>query len=121
MAKRTSHKKRKTTKAQKPVGIDTLRSDIDKLAGDLREMFHHVGAKGKDKLLENKKQLDSLIKTLKDQAEEKRDKARDYLRKKNRKITDKGIKQIEEKPLTAVSAALATGLVLGMLLRRNDM
>jgi ElaB/YqjD/DUF883 family membrane-anchored ribosome-binding protein len=106
-------------KVEASVDLDTLKGDIQRLTNDLKEMLHSVGAQGKEKLEEHKKRLESAIKTLRGEAREKFDEAYDSLREHGKEAMDLSRKKIEEKPLTAVVAALGVGVVLGILIGRR--
>jgi len=108
-----------SVKAESTVELETLREDVSKLANDLKEMLHNVGAQGKDKLMENKKRLEDAIKTLRGEAKEKFDEAYECFREHSKEAVEKSRKQIEEKPLTAVFTALGVGVIIGILVGRR--
>ena len=101
------------------VEMETLKSDVLKLTNDLKEVLHTVGAQGKEKLIENKKKLESALKTLKGEAKEKFDEAYESFREHGKEAVEVSRKKIEEKPLTAVVTALGVGVVLGILIGRR--
>jgi ElaB/YqjD/DUF883 family membrane-anchored ribosome-binding protein len=101
------------------VELETLKGDVLKLSNDLKEMLHNVGAQGKEKLAENKKRLESALKTLRGEAKEKFDEAYESIREHSKEAVDKSRKQIEEKPLTAVFTALGVGVIIGILVGRR--
>jgi ElaB/YqjD/DUF883 family membrane-anchored ribosome-binding protein len=106
-------------KAESTVELETLRSDVSKLANDLKEMLHNVGSQGREKLVENKKRLESALKTLRGEAKEKFDEAYECLRESSKEAVEKSRKQIEEKPFTAVFTALGVGVIIGILVGRR--
>jgi ElaB/YqjD/DUF883 family membrane-anchored ribosome-binding protein len=106
-------------KGEVSVEMEALKADVSKLSNDLREMLHTVGTQGKEKLIENKKRLESALKTLKGQAQEKFEDAREYICEHGQEAMEKSRKQIKEKPLTAVGIAFGVGILLGALLRRR--
>jgi ElaB/YqjD/DUF883 family membrane-anchored ribosome-binding protein len=101
------------------VELETLKNDVQKLAGDLKDVLHTVGAQGKEKLMENKRRLEAAIKTLKGEAKEKFDETCEYLREHGGEVVEKSRAQIKEQPLTAVGIAFGVGILLGALLRRR--
>jgi len=101
------------------VDMEVLKGDVQKLAGDLKEVLHTVGAQSKEKLIENKKRLESALKTLRGEAKEKFDEAYEYVREHGKEAVDMGRKKIEEKPLTAVFTALGVGVIIGILIGRR--
>ena len=90
----------------KAIELETLKGDVAKLANDLKDVLHAVGAQGREKLEENKKRLESAIKTLRGEAKEKLGEAYDSLREHSKEAVDLSRKKIEERPLTAVFTAL---------------
>jgi ElaB/YqjD/DUF883 family membrane-anchored ribosome-binding protein len=105
--------------AGETIDTEALKADVAKLSNDLRELLHAVGAQGKEKLIENKKRLETALKTLKGQAQEKFEDAKEYICEHGKEVVDKSREQIKEKPLTAVGVAFGVGLLLGVLLRRR--
>jgi len=108
-----------TGKSEVSVELETLKQDISKLSGDLKDMVHTVGAQGKEKLIENKKRLEHALKTLRGEAKEKFDETYEFVREHGKECVEKGRQQIEERPLTAVGIALGVGVLLGLLIRRR--
>ncbi len=106
-------------KEEMSVEFDTLKEDVQKLANDLKDMLHTVSTQGREKLAENKKRLETAIKTLRGETREKFDEAYEYVCDHSKEAVEKSRKQIEEKPLTAVGIALAVGILLGALIRRR--
>ncbi len=101
------------------VDLEVLKGDVQKLAGDLKEVLHTVGAQSKEKLIENKKRLEAALKTLKGEARERFDDAYEYVREHGKEAVDISRKTIEEKPLTAVFTALGVGVIIGILIGRR--
>jgi ElaB/YqjD/DUF883 family membrane-anchored ribosome-binding protein len=99
--------------------MEALKADVTKLSNDLRDVLHTVGTQGKEKLLENKKRLESALKTLKGQAQEKFDQTYEYLREHGGEAVAKSREQIKERPLTAVGISFGVGILLGLLLNRR--
>jgi ElaB/YqjD/DUF883 family membrane-anchored ribosome-binding protein len=106
-------------KAESAVELETLKGDVLKLSNDLKEMLHNVGTQGKGKLIENKKRLESALKTLRGEAKEQFDEAYECIRERSKEAVEKSRKQIEEKPLTAVFTALGVGVIIGILVGRR--
>ena len=106
-------------KGEVSVEMETLKADVTKLSNDLREMLHTVGTQGREKLVENKKRLESALKTLKGQAQEKFEDAREYLCEHGKEAVEKSREQIKENPLAAVGIAFGVGILLGALLSRR--
>jgi ElaB/YqjD/DUF883 family membrane-anchored ribosome-binding protein len=105
--------------ASSAIELETLKNDVTKLANDLKDTLHAVGAQGKEKLAENKKRLEAAIKTLRGEAKEKFDEAYESLREHSKEAVDMSRKKIEERPLTAVFAALGVGVLVGILIGRR--
>jgi ElaB/YqjD/DUF883 family membrane-anchored ribosome-binding protein len=101
------------------VDLEVLKGDVQKLAGDLKEVLHTVGAQSKEKLIENKKRLESALKTLKGEAQEKFDEAYECVRVHGKEAVEVSRKKIEERPLTAVFTALGVGVIIGILVGRR--
>ena len=101
------------------IELETLKNDVTKLANDLKDTLHAVGAQGKEKLAENKKRLEAAIKTLRGEAKEKFDEAYESFREHGKEAVDLSRKKIEERPLTAVVTALGVGVLLGILIGRR--
>ena len=91
----------------------------ERCAGDLRELLHNVGAESKEKLIENKKKLESALKTFRGEAKEKLDEAYECFREHGKEAVEVSRKTIEERPLTAVFTALGVGVLLGVLIGRR--
>jgi ElaB/YqjD/DUF883 family membrane-anchored ribosome-binding protein len=106
-------------KSEVSADVEALKSDVVKLSNDLREVLHIVGTQGKEKLLENKKRLEAALKTLKGQAQERFEDAREYVCEHGKEVMDKSREQIKEKPLTAVGISFGVGILLGLLLNRR--
>lgn len=106
-------------RAEVSVELETLKQDITKLSGDLKDMVHTVGAQGKEKLIENKKRLEHALKTLRGDAKEKFDETYEYVCEHGKEAVEKSRKEIEERPLTAVFTALGVGVILGILIGRR--
>jgi ElaB/YqjD/DUF883 family membrane-anchored ribosome-binding protein len=102
------------------IEMETLKGDVAKLANDLKDMIHAVGAQGKEKLVENKQRLESALKTLRGEAKEKLGEAYDSLKEHSKEAVDLSRKKIEERPLTAVFTALGVGLLVGILIGRRS-
>jgi ElaB/YqjD/DUF883 family membrane-anchored ribosome-binding protein len=101
------------------IELETLKGDVTKLANDLKDVLHAVGAQGKEKLEENKKRLEAAIKTLRGEAKEKFGEAYESLQEHGKEAVDLSRKKIEERPLTAVFAALGVGVLVGILIGRR--
>jgi ElaB/YqjD/DUF883 family membrane-anchored ribosome-binding protein len=101
------------------IELETLKGDVAKLANDLKDALHAVGAQGKEKLEENKKRLEAAIKTLRGEAKEKIGEAYESLHEHGKEAVDLSRKKIEERPLTAVFTALGVGVLLGILIGRR--
>jgi ElaB/YqjD/DUF883 family membrane-anchored ribosome-binding protein len=101
------------------IELETLKGDVAKLANDLKDVLHAVGTQGREKLEENKKRLESAIKTLRGEAKEKFDEAYDSLQEHGKEAVELSRKKIEERPLTAVFAALGVGVLVGILIGRR--
>jgi ElaB/YqjD/DUF883 family membrane-anchored ribosome-binding protein len=101
------------------VEFETLKGDVQKLTNDLKDLLHAVGTQGKEKLVENKKRLESALKTLRGEAKEKFSEAYDCVREHGKEAVDLSRKKIEERPLTAVFAALGVGVLVGILIGRR--
>ena len=106
-------------KAEVAVELETLKEDIQKLQGDLKEMFHTLGSQGKEKLEESRKKLQAAIKSLKGEAEEKFHETYGSLREHGKEALEKSRKQIEERPLTAVLVAFIAGIIFDRLIDRR--
>jgi ElaB/YqjD/DUF883 family membrane-anchored ribosome-binding protein len=102
------------------IELETLKGDVSKLANDLKDVLHAVGAQGKEKLEENKKKLESALRTLRGEAKEKLGEAYDSLKEHSQEAVDLSRKKIEERPLTAVFTALGVGLLVGILIGRRS-
>ncbi len=101
------------------IEFETLKNDVQKLTGDLKDLLHAVGAQGKEKLVENKKRLEAALKTLRGEAKEKFGEAYDALKEHGQEAIDLSRKKIEERPLTAVFTALGVGVLIGVLVGRR--
>ncbi len=97
-------------RGESAIELETLKGDVAKLANDLKDVLHAVGAQGKEKLEENKKRLESAIKTLRGEAKEKLGEAYDSLHEHSKEAVELSRKKIEERPLTAVFTALGSGI-----------
>ena len=101
------------------IELETLKGDVAKLANDLKDALHAVGAQGKEKLEENKKRLEAAVKTLRGETKEKLGEAYESLHEHSKEAVDLSRKKIEERPLTAVFTALGVGVLLGILIGRR--
>jgi len=108
-----------TSKGEASVEFETLKNDVQKLTNDLKDLLHAVGAQGKEKLAENKKRLESALKTLRGEAKEKLSETYDSLKEHSQEAVDYSRKKIEERPLTAVFTALGIGVIIGVLVGRR--
>jgi ElaB/YqjD/DUF883 family membrane-anchored ribosome-binding protein len=108
-----------SNKGGSTIELETLKGDVTKLANDLKDVLHAVGAQGKEKLEENKKRLEAAIKTLRGEAKEKFGEAYESLQEHGKEAVDLSRKKIEERPLTAVFTALGVGVLLGILIGRR--
>jgi ElaB/YqjD/DUF883 family membrane-anchored ribosome-binding protein len=106
-------------RGESAIELETLKGDVAKLANDLKDVLHAVGAQGKEKLEENKKRLESAIRTLRGEAKEKLGEAYDSLHEHGKEAVELSRKKIEERPLTAVFTALGVGVLLGILIGRR--
>ena len=107
------------TRGESAIELETLKGDVTKLANDLKDVRHAVGTQGKEKLIENKKRLESALKTLRGEAKEKLGEAYDSLHEHGKEAVELSRKKIEERPLTAVFTALGVGVLLGILIGRR--
>jgi ElaB/YqjD/DUF883 family membrane-anchored ribosome-binding protein len=108
-----------SAKGDVSVEFETLKGDVQKLTNDLKDLLHAVGTQGKEKLAENKKRLESALKTLRGEAKEKFGEAYDSLKEHSQEAVDLSRKKIEERPLTAVFTALGVGILIGVLVGRR--
>ena len=106
-------------RGESAIELETLKGDVTKLANDLKDVLHAVGAQGKEKLEENKKRLESAIKTLRGEAKEKFGEAYESLQEHSKEAVELSRKKIEERPLTAVFTALGVGVLVGILIGRR--
>jgi ElaB/YqjD/DUF883 family membrane-anchored ribosome-binding protein len=106
-------------RGESAIELETLKSDVQKLANDLKDTLHAIGAQGKEKLEENKKRLESAIKTLRGEVKEKFNEAYENLHEHGKEAVDMSRKKIEERPLTAVFTALGIGVIFGILIGRR--
>jgi ElaB/YqjD/DUF883 family membrane-anchored ribosome-binding protein len=109
-----------SSKGEVSVEFETLKGDVQKLTNDLKDLLHAVGTQGKEKLAENKRRLESALKTLRGEAKEKLGEAYDSLKEHSQEAIDISRKKIEERPLTAVFTALGVGLLVGILIGRRS-
>ena len=98
---------------------DAIREDIQKLQNDLKDLFHSAGEQSKEKLQENKQKLEAAMKSLQGKASEKVDEIYGSLCEHSQEAVKKSRKQIEERPLTAVLIAFATGILFDRLFGRK--
>ncbi len=105
--------------SNKTIELDALKEDIQKLQSDLKDILHNLSTQGKEKLEESRKKLQAAMKSLKGQTEKKFDEVYDTLSEHSREAVEKGRKQIEERPLTAVFVAFIAGIVFGRLIDRR--
>ena len=109
-----------SNRGESAIELETLKGDVTKLANDLKDVLHAVGTQGKEKLIENKKRLESALKTLRGEAKEKLGEAYDSLHEHGKEAVELSRKKIEERPLTAVFTALGVGLLVGILIGRRS-
>lgn len=106
-------------RGESTIELETLKGDVTKLANDLKEALHAVGAQGKEKLEENRKRLEAAIKNLRGEAKEKFGEAYESLHEHSKEAVELSRKKIEERPLTAVFTALGVGVLVGILIGRR--
>jgi ElaB/YqjD/DUF883 family membrane-anchored ribosome-binding protein len=100
------------------VGVETLRDDIQKLTEDFRGILYSAGEQGKEKITNGSKRLGSALRTLGESAKSGVNNTYERISDQSKEAVEKSRKTIVSRPIASVLAALAAGLVVGMVIKR---
>ena len=111
----------KTSDVQVNEDVAALRSDVRRLREDLVQTVNSLRYRGRNTVMDSRDRMRNMMTDLQERARERLREGSDVLKDRGHDMVDRYRDRLQRRPVTALLAGFAIGLVVALaLLRRRD-